>query len=60
MRSEGGTGAAAAERGPVRVRREAETRCVGSCIHTLFAGPLSAGQPGIWKERSGKSTPWSE
>lgn len=38
---------------------------VGVCwvegwVHTVFAGPSSAGLPGMWKERSGKSTPWSE
>lgn len=26
----------------------------------MLVGPSSAGLPGIWKERSGKSTPWSE
>lgn len=49
-----------AEGGPVWVKGKVGVRYVGGCVHTLFAGPSSAGLPGIWKERSGKSTPWSE
>lgn len=29
-------------------------------LHSVLVGLSSAGMPGIWKERSGKSTPWSE
>lgn len=31
--------------------------CVEGCVHTLSAASSSAGRPGIWKVRSGKSTP---
>lgn len=37
-----------------------DVRSVEGRLHTRFTGPSSAGLPGIWKERSGKSTPWSE
>ena len=56
-RKEGRTGA---EESPVWVEGKVDVCCVEGCVHTLFAGPSSAGLPGIWKERSGKSTPWSE
>ncbi len=41
------------------VNGKVDVWCVEGCVHT-FAGPSSAGLPGIWKERSGRSTPWSE
>lgn len=47
-------------RDSVWVKGKAEVWCVEGCVHTLFSGPSAAELPGIWKERSGKSTPWSE
>lgn len=31
--------------------------CVAGRIHAVLVGSNAAGLPGIWKERSGKSTP---
>lgn len=45
--------------GPLRVKeKKVEVRLVGKYFHT--ATPRSVRPPGIWKERSGKSTTWSE